>query len=338
MTTVSARHPDLDIVYAGTDITRDIRPYLRRAVWRDVLHGAADEIEVALQDRDGRWRGPWYPAKRDEIRLGLGYARGERIEAGRFRVDQIEAKGGRRGDIVTIRGMSAHVSQALRTRRTRAYEDTTLRVILDRIAGDHGLAVVGEIEAIPFQRLTQRDQEDLDFLMQLAEDYGYVVTVRADRLIFVALADLATQPVIRALTPGDVTDWSLRDRAEGVYRAAEVRYQPPQSRETITRTVAAPDIEAEAVTAADTLRREIRVENPAQADARARALLRRENRKQRTGSLTLEGDPRLVAGANVALRQWGALSGLYQIDEATHTLSPESGYKTEVEVVHVARV
>jgi hypothetical protein len=330
----AVRTPVFEVIYAGVDITADMRPMVRQVTYRDTLHGASDEIEVEIEDRDGRWRGPWFPTKRDEIRLRYGYRREGLMDAGRFRVDQLDFKGGRKGDRLTIRAMSASVGQALRTRRTRDFEDTTLRGMVDRIAADHGLEVVGEIADIPFERQTQRDQEDLDYLTQLAEDYGYVVTVRDDRLVFAALADLAGQAPIRTVSPRDLDSWSVTDRAEGTYKAAEVRYQPPQSRETVTRTVTAPGIAADRVTAADTLRREIRVENQAQADARARALLQRENRKQRTGRLTLEGDPRLVAGANLALRGFGQLDGRVQIERAEHGLS-DAGYGLELEVVHV---
>jgi len=323
-----------EVTYDGVDVTRDIAPMVKQVTHRDTLHGASEEIEVELDDRDGRWRGPWFPSKRDAIRLRFGYRRRPLMDAGRFRVDQLDFKGGQRGDTLTIRAMSASVSQDLRTRRTREFEDTQLPAIVTRIARAHDLEVVGDIAAIPFKRITQRDQEDLDFLTQLAEDYGYVVTVRDDTLVFAGLGELAGQPEIRAIRPGEVESWSITDRAEGVYKAAEVRYQPPQSRETIKRTVTAPGVEAERITADDTLRREIRVENAAQAEARAEALLRRENRKQRTGRLQVEGDPRLVAGANLRLAGFGALSGKVQIDSADHTLS-DGGYATELEIVHV---
>lgn len=54
------------------------------------------------------------------------------------------------------------------------------------------------------------------------------------------------------------------------------------------------------------------------------------------GSLTLPGNPKLVAGVTFDLTDCGKLSGKYLIESARHRLDRGGGYTTELEVKRVA--
>jgi hypothetical protein len=90
---------------------------------------------------------------------------------------------------------------------------------------------------------------------------------------------------------------------------------------------------AQAPAAGDVLYRNIRVESGAEAEDKARALLRQANRLQVTGSLRVPGNQRLVAGSKIELVGMSRLDGAFLIDKSTHSMS--RGYTTEVEVHHV---
>lgn len=55
-------------------------------------------------------------------------------------------------------------------------------------------------------------------------------------------------------------------------------------------------------------------------------------------TLTLIGNPKLVAGNTVQLEDCGRLSGKYLIESARHRRDRSSGYTTELEVKRVAGV
>lgn len=88
---------------------------------------------------------------------------------------------------------------------------------------------------------------------------------------------------------------------------------------------------AGAETAGAILRLVERFESVEAATAKATAALAAANRVVADGSLSVEGDPTLVAGRTVELTGMGRLSGRFIILDSTHRLS-RSGYTTELEV------
>jgi phage protein D len=323
------RTPMWRLVYQGTDITGDIAPEVVSVTYTDHEHGKSDEIEVTIEDRTGKWKDTWYPTKGDTIDLWVGYRLGPVMPCGTFRLDEPEFSGP--PDQVSLRGLAASITDDLRTKKSRAYEAQTLGGIAGTIAGEHGLSVVGDIVDVTFQRVTQDNETDLAFLKRLAEDYGHSFTVRGGQLIFAQTDALRSAGPVIALGRGDLMSYSLRDKTRETYKACEVSYQDPVTKELITHTV-----HAEGVESGDTLKRQIRVENAAHAATRARAMLDEQNRSELAGSLKVSGEPLLVAGVNVALTGLGRLSGTYHVVRSTHTVARSGGYTTAVEVERVS--
>jgi phage protein D len=57
----------------------------------------------------------------------------------------------------------------------------------------HQLKLVGSIESIKIDRVTQYAETDVSFLRRLASEYGYAVKVVSDQLNFSHLATLRGQ-------------------------------------------------------------------------------------------------------------------------------------------------
>ena len=66
------------------------------------------------------------------------------------------------------------------------------------------------------------------------------------------------------------------------------------------------------------------------AQKKAKNRLRKANKHENTATITLVGDPRLVAGATVNLTGFGAFSGKYIIENAKHKVS--NGYTVDIEL------
>ncbi|WP_406850629.1 hypothetical protein WH390_02055 [Candidatus Arsenophonus nilaparvatae] len=113
----------------------------------DQLSGQSDELTVELEDSAGRWRGAWYPGKGDTLSLALGRVGTPLRPCGTFSIDEIELSGP--PDTVSLRGLSASVTTALRTRSYRAFEQTSLAAIARRIAQKHHLTLEGQIAPLP---------------------------------------------------------------------------------------------------------------------------------------------------------------------------------------------
>ena len=322
------RQPTFSLIYEGRDITRDLDGMVHSVTYTDFLHGKSDTLSLKVEDRDGRWRGAWYPAKGDSISLAFGYAGEPLIDAGTYRLDEVEAAGP--PSTMRLMGLAAAITQDLRTKRTRAFEAQTLADIADRIAADHGLARFGAVPAVRFDRVTQADETDVAFMTRLANQANLAFSIRDKTMVFHDQADLEGATPVTALALEDLTDWSLRDRTRDLYRQAQARYLDPATAALIAVTETAAD-----VVNGDTLVIADRLETAAQAALRAGAELKKHNRLFTTGTLSTPGDPRLIAGNNVRLSGMGVLSGVYLIQKSTHTIDKDGGYKTKLEVRRV---
>ncbi len=81
----------------------------------------------------------------------------------------------------------------------------------------------------------------------------------------------------------------------------------------------------------DCLKINARCENKQQALLKAKAALSKGNHAIE-GSIDMPGNPYLVAGLNVELKDVGYFSGKYHITQVRHTIDKSSGYSLSLEV------
>ena len=58
-----ARRAELSVRIDGHDAAGIVAPYLKEFSFTDNAHGKADELQIVLHDRDGKWAGAWCPKK-----------------------------------------------------------------------------------------------------------------------------------------------------------------------------------------------------------------------------------------------------------------------------------
>ena len=328
--------PVFTLWYLKKNITSDITPYVTRITYSDNIKNESDTIEVELDDTDGRWLDAWYPGKGDTLTLKVGYQGEKLLSCGTFSIDEIEVSSP--ASVVSIRGVATSVNSALRTKSSRGFESTTLAAIAGRIAKKHQLKLVGSIEAIKIDRVTQYAETDVAFLHRLASEYGYAVKIVSDQLIFSHLATLRSQEPVRQLKPQDVARDSLRDTTNRVYKSARVKHQKSSTKKLIVyeadggTSESSKQTKGGKVTSADRLQVNSRVSDPDSARIKADSALARHNEYQQSGSLTLMGASQLTAGNKIELSGFGQLSGPWLITTARHTLDRSSGYVTELDV------
>ncbi|EMK0351735.1 phage late control D family protein [Citrobacter amalonaticus] len=327
--------PIFTLWYLKKDITSDITPYVTRVTYSDNIKNESDTIEVELDDTDGRWLDKWYPGKGDTLTLKMGYQGEKLLACGTFSIDEIEVNSP--PSTVSIRGVATSVNNALRTKSNRGFENTTLAAIAGRIAKKHKLTLVGSIEVIKIDRITQYAETDVAFLRRLASEYGYAVKIVSDKLIFSHLATLRSLEPVRQLTPQDVARFSLRDTINRVYKSASVKHQKSDTKKLIVYEVDGGTSDSGKqlkgkVTSADTLKVNSRVSDPDSARIKADSALASHNEYQQSGSLSLMGASQLTAGNKIELTGFGQLSGPWLITTARHSFDRNSGYATELDV------
>lgn len=306
----------------------DIGPDAIGVVYTDFDHGKSDEIEATFEDKLHRWKGGWYPEHGDVIDLSIGWLGQGLLPCGKFEVDEIDFDAP--PDTVTIRGLAAPVTDSLRTKKTRAFENKTLREIAEQIAGEHGLSVEGEIDDITFKRVTQDNERDLEFLKRIAEEYHHVFAVRDTVLFFSKVEDLEKQGPVAVIPRTEMKRFAFQDKVDEVYKDCKLSYHDPETKKLIEVTVEDPNVKT-----GDTLRIKARVENEGQAKKRAEAELKKANAKKLRGRILVVGDHRMVAGNVVAVAGLGKLSGNYYVETSRHRIERGAGYTTEIEVRRV---
>lgn len=338
MNTLPVPEPVFVLRYNLKDITHDITAYATSITFTDKLSGESDELEVELEDSEQRWRDAWYPGMGDTLALQLGFQGKPLTDCGGFSIDEIELSGP--PDSVSIRGRSAPVTRAMRTKSNRGFENTTLAAIAGRIARKHKLKLEGQIEPLTLERITQYGESDLAFLKRLANDYGYMVKVTPEKLIFSHLGKLRDAPVIRTITPQEVSRWTLRDTLHEVYKGVKNKHQNSQTRtlvtfnadNTTTTRTEKKSSSSGMSTSNDIINTSDRAQNAEEASAKGKAKLDSKNEYKHAGTLSLEGDLSLRAGASVMLSGFGKSDGKWLIISARHSLARSSGLTTDIDI------
>ncbi len=330
------------IEYNGKNITEDLTDSLLSLTYTDHVKGKSDEFELSFEDVEAKWRNEWYPEKGDKISVKIGYE-DNLVSCGEFVVDEVELQGP--PDTVSIRSMAASVKNSLRTKKSKAHENKTLKDIAQATASSLGLTLkAGDgLDKIRVTRSTQNRQTDLEYLRGLVEKYGWSFSVRGTTMHIFNLEELEKSSAVTVIRRSDLISYSFTDKATKVYKNAEVSYHDPKTNEVIKGEHTPPNINYgqgdlliyKPVTSDDTLKIKTKVENKTQADAIAKAAIHQHNSRTQTGRITVVGNPSLVAGSNFDLFEMGKLSGKYHIESSTHRIDRSSGYTCDLEIKRV---
>ncbi|MEX2964248.1 phage late control D family protein [Microbulbifer sp. TYP-18] len=174
------RIPAWRVTLDGRDLTDTLAPRLIELSLSEHRGGEADELTLRLQDHDGRLA---LPERGAELTVALGWQDSGLQNKGRFRVDEIEHSGA--PDRLTLRARSADLTAALRNRRERSWDQTTLGQILKTLAGEHQLTprIAADLAQIAIPHLDQTES-DANLLTRLGRRHDAVATIKAGRLLF----------------------------------------------------------------------------------------------------------------------------------------------------------
>ena len=322
------------LLYRGIDISSELSPYTTSINYTDHFHGEADEIDVTVQDKDGRWKGSWFPEHGDEMQLFLSDNGIAFVDCGIFELDEPHVQGGRGGDTMTLRGLAAPISKPLRTQNTFDYEEKQLQAIVNEVSGRAGLSLEGQIDPLTFMRVTQRRELDLEFLKRLAEDTGHYFSVRGKRLIFTnykSIDERSASVIIhledKNADTGPLIDYNFKFKSDETYSKGSLQYSDPDKKE-VTKYE---EDDARIKTGDELKIRGERVENEANAQAKVTAKMHMKNRQHKTGGVTMKGNMKALAGNILEAQGFGRYNDNYVIDTSAHSVS-RGGHTTNVEL------
>ncbi len=221
------------VTYNNKDISKDISQFLLLIEYKDKTEGEADELTLELENVDALWENDWYPEKGAKLTASMG--KNLLMNCGEFEIDEIELSFP--PDVVNIKAISTKITGNLRTKKSTAHENTTLKQIVEKVANDNGLKVEGTIEEIKFIRRTQNNETDLAFLQRLAFDYGYMFSVKGSRLVFTSIYEIIAGNSIRTIDRNDCRHGSILDKSAKVYRKAVVKHHNPTTNKVVEYTI-----------------------------------------------------------------------------------------------------
>jgi|GEM_PF-206675 len=314
------------IIYEGKDITREISAEVTGLTYTDKTIGEADDLTIQVKDETHKWKNTWNPTKGDKITANIITAAGT-LPCGTFTVDEVRFTGEKNGGhYCDINALGVGVKDGVRTKTSFAHEGKTLYQIVNKIAAKYNYTVQGKINNYSIVRVTQFHETDMEFLHRLAEEYGYVFTLRGNILVFTYLPELSRDTSGYAVNFKDlIGSYTIVDKVAGIYVRGQNRYHNPKTKKLYDALV-----EAGALSSADALRLQHPVDNEQQGLYVADGRIYKKNQDQVEVSAAIKGNIFIVAGNKATLvgDEWGIYAGNYFIGESKHSLTKSGSYVT----------
>jgi len=331
---INVQRPDFTLFYEKTNITADIEPSLIELTYTDYLEGQSDELSVQFEDISGKWIRQWFPTQGDKLKAAIGYQGEPLVEIGGFEIDEVEYQ--YRPSSITLRALSTGISKSNRTMKPKAYENTTLAQVVALVAQRLKLKVVGKIRPVSIQRITQYQERDVEFLARLAREYHHSFKIVGNQLVFTDKTELGQSEPVAVLDESQCKSIRLRDRIKDTAKQVEIKGFDASGKKVVKKskraTALRPGLKQAQTASGDTLKITTRGESQEQIDAMGDAALSSQNEDQSAGDITVIGNPKLVAGSTILLRNLGVFSGKYLIKQSRHSISRSQGYITNIEV------
>ena len=314
------RKVTLKIIYENRDVTKALENYLISLTYTDSTE-KADTLSLELYNENKEFSLTSYPTPDAEISAFIdGYP------CGKFRIDSV------RRTLYTFSIEATAIkrtSEIHKTKRNRNFQNTTLPKVVTQIAKENGLVPIVKVEDIAIENLQQNQQTDAALLKNLADRWNCYLKIQPDKLFFVERDEFENQEPIATITENQLIEIELEDQVYSVFRSCTVYYHDPLKNRDLSYTYVLKNVPV-----GEEIKLHEKVETLEQAKKRAIAELKKRNRWRTSGTITVEGNMSLVAGAVVRLELKDLFTGNYLIEESSHRVDA-SGYQTTLTVRRV---
>lgn len=275
------------------------------------------------------------------------------LPCGEFELDSVDVTGP--PATITIKATSLSYNRPIRqTKRSQAWEKYHLSGIAKEMATKNGMSCQYLSSTNPYYDREEQDKtSDIDFLSGLCHKAGLSLKCTNNTLVIFNQKDEERKAAVRTIRHGDGTysKWKLNAGTAGTcYQYCRVSYvtksgkliegyayaadyQDPEAVEETTSTSktakTAAEKRAELAEKNQLLEITAACSSIGEAEDLAQKYLRLYNKYARTCNFTVAGDPVLLAGCNLQLKDWGGFDGKYSITSAKHSVGG-NGYQCTV--------
>lgn len=337
-----ARRTAIKLYFKGTDISKELSKYLLSMTYTDKEENETDDINISIDDREGKWIKNWLGSGGDKKAYKgteiqpiiiqknmLSNGKDKVLDCGTFEIDEVDYSGPPAK--VTIKATSIPYKTKLRqTKHNKAWQNTTLKNIANRIAKNSSMKLLYESSYNPrYKRKEQVNQTDIVFLKKLCKNAGISLKVTAKTIVMFDSEKYEQKTEVKKIKKGkgNILSYNFSTKtADAAYSACHVAYTEPKTNKKIECTYKP----LKANKDGQTLEVKQKVTNVAEAKMLAKKMLRSKNKGETTASFTLVGDTNLVAGVTVRVYGYGAFNGKYIVEEAVHNVT--GGYTTQIKL------
>ena len=317
--------PAYRVTVDGDDITDRLSPRLVSLTVTDAPGVESDTVEMTIADHLPGDRLE-IPPRGAEIDVSLGYGFSVK-RMGLYVADSVEVSGP--PDNMRIRGTAAphgatkSGQKPLNDQKSRSWDEgTTIGDLVRKVAADHGMkAVVSpSLAGLALPHIDQVDESDINLVTRIARTFDALAKPGGGALIIARRGEIPMPKV--TLRPVGVTNWRM-----------SVNLKPPAGKVVATYRDQALAEDVEALAGGGDLVRRLRQRFPTLASAQeaANAEFRKSQRAGNQLSITLPGNPDIVADGRVILSGFRpGLDGEWLVIRAQHQLSKGSGYVTSL--------
>jgi len=294
------------------------------------------------------------------------------LDCGSLWIDEISYAGP--PNVVAVKATSIPPDGIKGEQQSDGWEETSLRQIAEEKAKKHGLSVVWATKKAPpvEARIDQNETPDIEFLRDKAKDQGLNVKLFNKQLIFYSEEEYEAQPGVFTITYGgsSILSFMFTSRLHDTYQKAEVSSVSPDTGNLVEGEFEDKD---PASAKRGTTRHNIRVEDDSEGEGgeggdggngergkvgggyppygieidtdadpasnerakeKAKHHLRAKNKREKTATFRMFGNPDYLSGLNVDLVGFGLFDGKWFIESTVHEVG-SNGYQTELKL-HLA--
>lgn len=332
---MKGRSASVRVEYQGVNITDEVTKDLLSFEYVDNASGASDTVALTLKDEKHIWLKDWFPEKGDviypTIQTNNWLKDGEiqLLPCGRFFIDEPEYSG--RPSTFTLNGISSPLNGNFKdANKTRAWRNINLKSIAGDIAERAGLELQYLSNNNPlYTSKEQSETPDSTFLSELCEEEGLSMKVTDSKIVIFDEKDFEQRPVVATYNESNdnVLSYSFKSSLAGTnYAGVRVRYYDSK----LGRNIEYLHVISELKDDSKIYEVNQKVSSGDEARRLAQKTARRLNKKGTTGSITVVGNLELLGGVTVNLTGFGAFSGKYFVESATHSI--DGGYTTRLEI------
>jgi len=336
--------PAFKIVSEGKDLTPIYESRLVSITVTDQATEQSDSCSIELANHDGKL---FIPDEGQLISVSLGYKNKLR-RVGDFVVDSFSIDGP--PDTITVSGKATPFAavkgfKPFQTRKTRSWDQVTLGNLIRKVAGEAGLtaAVSPEFNGWLLHHLDQTNESDMNLLTRLARDWRAVMKVQMGYLIFVkrgeAVSISGTALASVVVDRSQCSRWSAQLGQRTKFSKVRTKFHDPATGKSMRVTASENDSMVEELDPdeidddgdATVYEHPLDYSDQLSAEQGAKSILDQTQRGSQTVSVTIAGNPDVIAEGNVILTGFQPkMNGAWCIKTVTHSLS-KSAFSTTVQ-------